>query len=275
MILIGADPELFAVDEKNNPVSVHDLIQGDKWSPVKVPHGAIQVDGVAAEFNIDPAASFDEFKRNIRHVQRLLDLSVMAKNSKLRLVAQPSVFFTESYLNSLPITVRELGCNPDFNAYSGKENVKPNAASNMRTGAGHVHVSWFDTIDDLAINKKHFKDCCEIVKALDITVGEHSTVWDSDTKRQSLYGAPGAFRPKDYGLEYRVLSNAWLNQDWTMQFVYEAVKATVERWLEGFDFSTLLKSTRTYSQKLAAIESAKIPSIRQFAPSGVLEHVAA
>jgi hypothetical protein len=68
MILIGADPELFVFTRSGKPVSAHDLIPGTKYEPHEVGNGAVQVDGVAAEFNIDPAANEDEFFFNIAFV---------------------------------------------------------------------------------------------------------------------------------------------------------------------------------------------------------------
>ena len=51
-ILIGADPELF-VKKDGVVVSGHDLIQGTKADPFPVQDGAVQVDGMALEFNIE------------------------------------------------------------------------------------------------------------------------------------------------------------------------------------------------------------------------------
>ena len=55
-ILVGCDPEVFV---KQNGVfkSAFGLIKGDKKNPQKIRNGAVQVDGMALEFNIDPAAS--------------------------------------------------------------------------------------------------------------------------------------------------------------------------------------------------------------------------
>jgi hypothetical protein len=43
--------------------------------PYVVKHGAVQVDGVAAEINIDPASTFQEFSYNLQQV--LLQLQDM------------------------------------------------------------------------------------------------------------------------------------------------------------------------------------------------------
>ena len=55
-ILVGCDPEVF-VAKGGKFISAHGMIPGTKKAPHKVERGAVQVDGMALEFNIDPAAS--------------------------------------------------------------------------------------------------------------------------------------------------------------------------------------------------------------------------
>lgn len=52
--LVGADPELF-VSKAGVILSAFGLVGGTKKVPQKVERGAVQVDGMALEFNIDPA----------------------------------------------------------------------------------------------------------------------------------------------------------------------------------------------------------------------------
>src|SRR4051812_48593109 len=93
-ILLGADPELFMRNPNGNHfVSAHDKVPGTKYEPFKVPHGAIQVDGTALEFNIDPAASCDEFVRNIASVRNTLAGYVPGFN----IVAEPTALYEDEY----------------------------------------------------------------------------------------------------------------------------------------------------------------------------------
>lgn len=229
----GADPELFVWDgETNRVVSAHDLIPGTKESPYGVPHGAIQVDGVAAEFNINPASSRNEFIDNLELVRNSLLSFVRINLPKAELLAWPSVMFDEAYFMSLPDEARLLGCSPDFDAYTGLENEPPSTTLPMRTGSGHVHIGWTDYADPYS--PEHFKLCCELTKALDKTVYEASLKWDRDETRRTLYGKMGSFRPKFYGLEYRPLSNAYL-KDRSMKtagLVYDLVSNTAERFFQ-------------------------------------------
>ena len=58
-ILVGCDPEVF-VAQGGVFKSAYNLIKGDKKNPQKIRSGAVQVDGMALEFNIDPAATENE-----------------------------------------------------------------------------------------------------------------------------------------------------------------------------------------------------------------------
>ena len=55
-----------------------------------------------------------------------------------------------------------------------------------------------------------------------------------------MYGAAGAFRPKPYGVEYRVLSNAWLLTEDRMRFVYKQTVKAVKDLMSGNRFSSLV-----------------------------------
>jgi len=236
-ILIGADPELFAYDKETGiPKSVHDILPGDKLHPIIVPRGAIQVDGVAAEFNINPTEDERTFMTNIKSVRRILDSILAAKDNKLELKAVPVAYFPKNYFESLPSYSKALGCEPDYSAYTKDVNPKPVTDEPFRTGSGHVHIGWTAGKER---DKEHFEQCCEIVKELDFVLYNSSLLWDNDEKRRQLYGAPGAFRPKAYGLEYRVLSNAWLNERATQRFIFHASRAVTKSFFNGKRLSGL------------------------------------
>lgn len=268
-ILIGADPELFAFDQHNKPVSVHDLIPGTKANPLKVPFGGIQVDGMAGEFNIQPAASRKEFMSNIQHVRNLLDFFLKSRRSDLSWRCEPTVYLTQNYLNELPDDVKKLGCEPDYNAYTGRMNPRPNAGELFRTGAGHIHVGWgkgFEPFD-----KGHFAVCCDLVKELDFVLYRASHKWDTDTTRMRLYGKPGAFRPKSYGVEYRVLSNAWLKHSILQQYVYDATRAVSENFFKDHRLSVKFNKPNEdqyYPEYRAFLEKNHIPTIENYSWEG-------
>lgn len=225
---IGCDPELF-LKKDGKFVSAYGLIKGTKEEPLKVEGGAVQVDGMALEFNIDPASTAEEFSTNISNV--LAQLRAMVP-PEYEFVFSPVAEFGTDYIKEQPELASRLGCEPDFNAWKGgKANPVPNAGASFRTASGHIHIGWTENQD---INDpEHIDACCMMVKQLDAILGLASLLWDKDKTRRELYGKAGAFRPKSYGVEYRVLSNAWLTQPWLMDFIYQGAKYSFDKLLSG------------------------------------------
>lgn len=225
-ILIGADPELF-LKKDGKFYSGHGLIPGTKIAPHRVDNGAVQVDGMALEFNIDPASTSDEFCININEVLNHLRNMVPEEYSfSLDATAE----FSEEHMSIQPEEALALGCEPDFNAYTGQRNPPPKISSNMRTAAGHVHIGWTNDAD--VESEEHINGCINLVKQLDFTLGLPSIWEDRDKKRRKMYGQAGAFRPKPYGVEYRVLSNYWIKDNKTMQLIFNRTVRAID-FLKG------------------------------------------
>ena len=230
-ILVGCDPELFMKNANDGSfVSAHDRVPGTKYKPFKVEYGAVQIDGTALEFNIDPAASVDEFVRNIKAVRKSLEGFVPGYN----VVAEPVALYDKKYFtHEIPGYAKTLGCDPDYNAWTLGQNPPPNAGKNpMRTGAGHIHIGWTDGAD--VFDKEHYILAARIARQCDYYLGIQSLLWDSDPTRRLLYGKAGAFRPKHYGVEYRTLSNRWLSSDALTAWVYNAALLATKDAFGGF-----------------------------------------
>ena len=63
---------------------------------------------------------------------------------------------------------------------------------------------------------------------MDLFLGVPSVTLDSDTRRRELYGKAGAYRAKDYGVEYRTLSNFWIWKDSLKDWVYDQTQKAVD-----------------------------------------------
>jgi hypothetical protein len=212
-ILVGCDPEVF-VKQDGVFKSAFGLIKGDKANPQKVNRGAVQVDGMALEFNIDPAHSEDEFCINVQDVFNTMKLMV----PDYEVVAVPVAHFDPAYIKNQPAAALELGCDPDFNGWDGLVNNKPNGERPMRTASGHVHIGWTNGVD---INDPaHIAQCNAAIRQMDFYLGLPSLAYDSDQERREMYGKAGCCRYKPYGTEYRTLSNAWLKSEALMRWVY-------------------------------------------------------
>ena len=223
---IGADPEFF-VKKFGKLQSAHGLIPGTIERPFKVNKGAVQVDGMALEFNIDPAENYEQFEDNMSSVLT----SITAMIPGYEVFVEPVADFGLEYISKQPKEASELGCSPDFNAYTKMANPRPDAQTPFRTASGHVHIGWTKEPVDID-NEGHLEACRALTKALDVFLGIPSMVFDTDDRRRSLYGAAGAFRPKPYGMEYRVLSNKWITNPVLRKLVYhntmDAIKATFD-----------------------------------------------
>lgn len=222
---IGADPELFVRSKETGQfISGHGLVPGTKEAPSLVPQGAIQVDGMALEFNINPASTIVEFSRNIKTVMEQLQ---HAAGEQYDLVPIPSVEFSKEVWDNTPDYAKELGCNPDMNAYTGTEQPSPEDVGRMRAAGGHIHIGWQGDQEIDFMSEGHIEACKVVTKQLDFTLGVQSLLWDNDNGRRQMYGKAGSFRPKPYGVEYRTLSNAWLKSEKLIKHVFRTVKKSL------------------------------------------------
>ena len=100
-----------------------------------------------------------------------------------------------------------------------EENPKPESPNkNLRSAGGHIHVG-----SNLAI-----ADPINTIRAMDLFLGVPSTQLDTGTLRRELYGKAGAFRFKNYGVEYRTLSNFWIFSDNLIQWAYEGTQRALD-----------------------------------------------
>tara|TARA_Y100001951_G_C11298065_1_gene277565 strand:- start:20011 stop:20862 length:852 start_codon:yes stop_codon:yes gene_type:complete len=218
--LVGTDPELF-VSNGERFVSGYGMIKGTKDEPLKVKNGAVQVDGHALEFNIDPASSEDDFVSKIASVRSTLAKMI---GHKFTLATQPVADFGLEYLMAQPEEANVLGCDPDFNAWlQGQANPRPDGNVPFRTAGGHVHIGWCgsDEVPLVDIDDPEHQEACQmLIRELDFYLGIPSLFWDDNDMRREMYGKAGAYRAKPYGVEYRSLSNKWLSNEELIRYVY-------------------------------------------------------
>lgn len=258
-VTIGTDPEVFLRLPSGAFVSAHDRIPGEKYNPYPVPHGAIQVDGVAAEFNTNPAKTEDEF---VSFIESVLSSVRAYAGSDVEIAIEPTAWFDREYFDSLPDTPKLLGCTPDYDAYTEAKSSPPGTDEPFRTGAGHIHVGFAEAYDPT--ESGHFSVCARLVRQLDCILYPTSLLWDYDQKRRELYGRIGSFRPKFYGVEYRSLSNAYLREKAIQRWVFRATKTASESLLNsGVDY-TGFEPAKALTTALYAGEVPSKTEIRQY-----------
>jgi len=214
---IGADPELFLVDAAGSLVASIGLIGGSKAHPRPLPIGdgfAVQEDNVALEYNIPASGSKQELINNINAAMQFLSDHVATLGLKFS-EDSAALFPKDQLLHPMAL---EFGCDPDFNAWTGRENPKPKAPDPaLRSCGGHVHIG------------HNITNPMKFVKVLDLFLAVPSVIMDKGQLRKQLYGKAGAFRPKEYGLEYRVLSNFWVFNASTVEWVWNNVELAAAR----------------------------------------------
>lgn len=248
----GADPEGFILDASGKPVAPT-MIPGTKEKPHKVDGGAIQRDGMAAEFNVDAANTFREWDNNFIKVMKALDGFLPANHT---MAWVPSVEFDEDVFGDAPDDYKELGCSPDWNAWTKDLNPPPFCEDKpyLRTASGHIHIGWGENYS--LDNALHQQNCFDFVRQLDWYLGGWSLKLDPDPTRRMLYGNAGACRLKSYGVEYRVLSNFWVTTSDRRKVVWNrmqmAIRAMEERFMPE-------RAPEGYNDKLiAAINTGKM-----------------
>ena len=230
-LTVGSDPEFFFVRE-GIPFPVCGMLGGNKARPRATPFGGIQEDNVMCEIThpeVDVYAPDGE-RRLVKVLNdNLRYANTIATNTGMGLDRIRSSYeFKQEILDYFGQQARTFGCEPDFNAYTGLKNPKPTSASNLRTCGGHVHLG------SPILSSLKYPEKCQFVMVVDEESGKYCIQNDPDLTRMSRYGQAGAFRPKPYGIEYRVPSNFWLQSDDLMYGMIHSLKSAYEKWLDGY-----------------------------------------
>lgn len=216
----GCDPEVFLRSRSGKFISVIGRIRGNKWNPFQIPElpkgFTLQQDNVSLEFGIPPAASKEEFIKNVETVKK-----AGRKYLKGLSYSQAScAVFPEDQMQTAEAHM--FGCEPDYNAWTGKENQKPQPPHPfMRSAGGHIHV-------ETSLDKN------EVVKAMDLVLGIPLELMDDGDERKKLYGKAGACRYKDYGVEYRTPSNWWIFDTKRIGWVWDQTAQALDLVSHGY-----------------------------------------
>lgn len=228
-LLVGSDPEVFLRDKNTGILkSAIGLIPGEKNKPYRLSglgEGfALQIDNVAAEFNVPPVNSATAMYDNIQKVITLINDTIP---DNLEVAIQASGDFSDEECNH-PIA-RLSGCSPDYNVWSMDINEKADYANtNKRACGAHIHISYDDNNDETSF---------ALIKALDLFAGIPSVLLDDDIHRRSLYGKAGCFRPCEWGIEYRSLSNFWIKEKELVRYIFDAIDRAIDFVNLGKEFS--------------------------------------
>lgn len=222
-ITVGADPELFLKDKSGDIVPAYLFVKGtkDNPEPISGEGHAIQYDNVMLEYNIPACKTEDEFVNHNKFVLDYINEGICKENS-LELSISASEHLKEEYLYH-PIS-NEMGCSPDFNAYSQEQNIITRNSQTLRSTGGHLHIAY---------NGLNYTKALKIIQALDLFISVPLVILEPSSERKLLYGKAGAFRYKELSkelkiVEYRSPSNFWLTSEELTRFVYQQIIKAVE-----------------------------------------------
>lgn len=247
----GTDPEFLVKGPDGELAHLCGKIGGTKEKPKPIPgmpEGfAVQEDNVSVEFNVAP-------QTDARVMMRFATKMVEIISSKL---------FPEGYtpaiqcVGKFPLamldhpTTQVFGCSPDFDAYQqglSIPGVDPEALIRddvaLRFAGGHIHIGH----GHIGVLAPHFV----YAQFADLFLGLPSVGLDGDKQeeRRTLYGEAGRYRPTDYGIEYRTLSNYWLRH--RSSYVGNRINA----------FGAFIAETDTVAALRSAYDQVPWPSVK-------------
>ena len=242
-LTLGADPEFFLHNiAKGRIEPAVGLIGGTKENGLFIPTGeSVLEDNVMVEFTTtickDAKELNDSIQRALTHLKNTLP-------QYYEFVFKASHVFEPADLSSEQ--AQEIGCEADYNAYTLRMNKPASAKNLMRTCSGHIHLGYDNPSIDTSL---------DLVMIMDVFLGIPSVLLDEDRDRRKMYGKAGCYRLKRYGVEYRVLSNFWVNKpelvEWVVTNINQGIKYYEENGIEAFDFKSVSKCINTYDTELA------------------------
>lgn len=219
---LGADPEVFLLDKDGKHISAIGMIGADKWNPLQMwdlPQGfTLQEDNVALEYGIPPAANAEEF---VKHITLVMEKSRDYLGKELSFSKLSCTIFPDDQMEHPMAYI--FGCEPDYCAWTGKENKKPKPPHKfMRSAGGHIHV-------------ETDQDPTTVVKNMDLFLSIPAVLMDQGEERKQLYGKAGAMRKKPYGVEYHTLSNFWIFDPDLIRWAWNQTERALKEGLSTFD----------------------------------------
>ena len=215
----GSDPEFFVQTMDGKLISPRVTgCTGTKAEPTASPFPSLkwQVDGLALEFNTPGCDLY--FGSVADKIYNAFYSEVPGKDGKYyRLSNKVCHVFTPEEVQESAKQDFELGCSPDFDAWlDGKQNPPPKPDKPLfRTTSGHISIGFPTMLNEALKGSYRIKFMSTFVRALEDTftslcklLGVKET--EEELKRRKLYGRPGSFREKPFGLEWRTLSNRWV-----------------------------------------------------------------
>jgi len=233
---LGCDPEFFfkrngKVCGAEKVLPENGLVSKDSYDT----SGKFIIDGVQAELNPEPNTCRANLGNEIGRCFRTL-MNKIKEDPSLSVDFSQMATLTKKELNSLSEKAKTFGCAPSHNTYTKKESsIKLDGTKALsRAAGGHIHIGKFNNKYDTSKIYTDVNWALEtperMVPLLDILVGNTCVLVDKSPdgiKRRKHYGRAGDYRTPKHGLEYRTLSNFWLQAYPLMSLVMGLTRTAV------------------------------------------------
>lgn len=235
IICLGTDPEAVPVNAEgtakagqaiNGELCTTEKF-GDKHAPLPMKElgegFTVIYDNVGVEVQVPPTTNYRDFRNNFRKAfdwiqERLYPGYVVAFIASAEM--EPSDLMLKNAMT--------FGCEPEYDPRKRQAIVPKNAEGTMlRTFGGHIHFGLDMEVFKGLTPEEHEAKMLVLIQAYDRFVAVPHMINDPDTRRQELYGSPGSFRDKPYGIELRVCSNNWGKDDAIMAWFLNQIKVAV------------------------------------------------
>lgn len=234
---VGSDPEVFVEDDKGNIIPAFNFL-GSKTDGKTKSVGSdreysverkVYWDGFQAEFETTADFCLSYHVDSIRNGLKAVLKYAREHNPSAKLSIKTCVEIPTELLMESKEEYIQLGCMPSYNAYKMTgEPISEGRQLPIRSTGGHIHFG---------VGKLTEKEAIPIVKALDKIIGVACVSlfanYDNPARRR-YYGLAGEYRLPPHGLEYRVLSNAWLVHPVITNIVFDIARKAYMMGKNGF-----------------------------------------
>lgn len=221
-LFLGSDPEMFVENSKGDLIPAFHFL-GSKDIPNKTWNSTygnqtMYWDGYQAEFTTSPQSCLGHHVDSVHAGLKGLLIAARKHDPTARLSVKTTFDVPQDNLNNDKDEHVNFGCMPSLNAY-GLEGLKVNGREvDYRSAGGHIHIGY---------NKGTEEETKRIVRAMDSILGVACVGLFAnydEPRRRRMYGLPGEYRLPAHGIEYRVLSNAWLFHPLIMNLVFDIAR---------------------------------------------------
>jgi len=220
----GSDPEFMIVKDGKYKSAIG-IIQGTVDNRIEINGHEFYYDNVLAECAIKPSCSKEETIANFNECLQLFAEMV----HPFQITPQAAQHYDRDQLQHPD--ARKVNCDPEFCPYTmsmAKGPIEEITYGTLRTSGGHIHLgNEYLTEGNNGILAMYM---------MDLFLGAPSLWLDKDPTsrtRREMYGAAGRYRAKSYGMEYRSLSNFWLQSPRFVEFVYDVSEFVTDFVVSG------------------------------------------